>query len=156
VRPFTVRPFTSAARGVLITVLTYPPLATPSQLEDISGIVGVKLEPDEICRLCEKMQLGPATLEGDSVVVTVPPTRSDVLHAVDVIEDVAIAYGFNKLIPGKMPDTLSVGAPLPINHFCDQVPSRVPGPLQLREQRVRFVAVRCAWTEGGGEGGGGG
>ena len=28
--------------------------------------------------------------------VTVPPTRSDILHPVDVVEDVAIAYGFNK------------------------------------------------------------
>jgi phenylalanyl-tRNA synthetase beta chain len=27
----------------------------------------------------------------------VPPTRSDILHAVDVIEDVAIAYGYNNL-----------------------------------------------------------
>lgn len=54
------------------------------------------------------MQLGPAEVveigagEGGEtkslagVRVHVPPTRSDVLHAVDVIEDVAIAYGFNK------------------------------------------------------------
>lgn len=54
------------------------------------------------------MQLGPAeTVEmtgdegGDGggvkgIKVTVPPTRSDILHPVDVVEDVAIAYGFNK------------------------------------------------------------
>lgn len=27
----------------------------------------------------------------------VPPTRSDILHACDVVEDVAIAYGFNNI-----------------------------------------------------------
>jgi phenylalanyl-tRNA synthetase beta chain len=40
------------------------------------------------------MQLGPAELlDADTVLVTVPPTRSDILHAVDIAEDVAIAYG---------------------------------------------------------------
>lgn len=50
------------------------------------------------------MQLGPAEVvemkgEGGGskgIKVTVPPTRSDILHPVDVVEDVAIAYGFNK------------------------------------------------------------
>ena len=53
------------------------------------------------------MQLGPAEIvemkgeEGavgsvKGIKVTVPPTRSDILHPVDVVEDVAIAYGFNK------------------------------------------------------------
>ena len=47
-----------------------------------------------------------------------PPTRSDILHAVDVIEDVAIAYGYNN-IKLDIPRTLTVGAPLPINLFTD-------------------------------------
>lgn len=53
------------------------------------------------------MQLGPAEVVGmkgeeggggggKGIKVTVPPTRSDILHPVDVVEDVAIAYGFNK------------------------------------------------------------
>lgn len=72
------------------------------------AVVVVQLEVEEICELCTKMQLGPAepvemaddkdeeTKSSIGVKVTVPPTRSDVLHAVDVIEDVAIAYGFNR------------------------------------------------------------
>ncbi len=39
-------------------------------------------------------QLGP---DGTSLTVCVPPTRSDVLHACDVAEDVAIAYGYNNI-----------------------------------------------------------
>ena len=54
----------------------------------------------------------------------VPPTRSDVLHAVDVIEDVAIAYGYNN-IPQAIPKTNTVGAPLPINHFTDLLRSEI-------------------------------
>ena len=39
------------------------------------------------------MQLGPATYDetSDSVTVNVPPTRSDILHSVDVIEDVVLS-----------------------------------------------------------------
>ena len=109
---------------------TTPRLSTrtaSATVADIVSIVGVALEPPTIRELCTKMQLGPAHYDEAtaSVVVTVPPTRSDILHSVDVIEDVAIAYGFNNLMPGKTPDTLAVGAPLPVNHFCDQLRDEV-------------------------------
>jgi phenylalanyl-tRNA synthetase beta chain len=80
----------------------------------------VNLTSSEICKLCDKLQLGPATYipETDSVQVYVPPTRSDILHAVDIIEDVAIAYGYNNIVQ-EVPKTLTVGAPLPINLFTD-------------------------------------
>lgn len=91
-------------------------------VSEICSVIGVEIPVEEICRLCTKMQLGPAEaveLEGQQAVkVTVPPTRSDVLHAVDVIEDVGIAYGFNK-IPTTLPSTLTVGAHLPLNNFSD-------------------------------------
>jgi phenylalanyl-tRNA synthetase beta chain len=56
--------------------------------------------------------------------VTVPPTRSDVLHPVDVIEDVAIAYGFNK-IPICVPPTQCSGSALPINQLTDLLRSEI-------------------------------
>jgi phenylalanyl-tRNA synthetase beta chain len=113
---------------------------------EINSIIGVELEPEQICRLCESMQLGPSrytaphsssisssvssfissithssptpSAHGGVITVTVPPTRSDILHPVDVIEDIAIAYGYNK-IPQSLPATLTVGCPLPINLFTD-------------------------------------
>lgn len=91
-----------------------------AKVSDINGFLGLNLDHSTICRLCDKMQLGPATYisESDSIRVHVPPTRSDVLHAVDVIEDVGIAYGFNN-IPIAVPRTVCNGAPLPINQFSD-------------------------------------
>jgi phenylalanyl-tRNA synthetase beta chain len=41
------------------------------------------------------------TSSGDTLAVSAPPTRSDILHACDVVEDVAIAYGYNN-IPKKV------------------------------------------------------
>lgn len=48
--------------------------------------IGVQLEPAQIADLLSRMQL-QAKVEGTQAVqVLVPPTRSDVLHACDVME----------------------------------------------------------------------
>lgn len=91
-----------------------------ASVKDINGTIGINITPEEICRLCNRMQLGPAQYipQAGLVRVNIPPTRSDILHPVDVIEDVAIAYGYNN-IKLEIPKTLTVGAPLPINSFTD-------------------------------------
>lgn len=93
-----------------------------TSVEEVNNIIGIELDPHEICRLCDRMQLGPSTYTPGAscgvITVTVPPTRSDILHAVDIVEDIAIAYGYNK-IPQALPRTLTVGGPLPINLFTD-------------------------------------
>lgn len=47
-----------------------------------------------------------------------PPTRSDILHKCDIIEDVGIGYGFNK-IPKVFPQNNTVGTYQPNNKFTD-------------------------------------
>ena len=65
-------------------------------------------------------QLGPAELlpDGETLRVTVPCTRSDILHAVDIAEDIGIAYGYNNIVK-KVPTTCTVGGEQPLNHFGD-------------------------------------
>eukprot|EP01038_Epipyxis_sp_PR26KG_P009765 gene9765-13136_t len=96
-----------------------------ARVDEINGTIGVSITPEEMCRLCDRMQLGPAVYHPSAdassngfIKVQVPPTRSDILHPVDVIEDIAIAYGYNN-IKLEVPKTLCFGAPLPINHFTD-------------------------------------
>jgi phenylalanyl-tRNA synthetase beta chain len=55
---------------------------------------------------------------GKALLVSVPPTRPDVLHAADVMEDVAIAYGFNN-IPKSVPFTVTTGRAQPLNTLSD-------------------------------------
>lgn len=57
---------------------------------------------------------------GDTLQVHVPPTRSDVLHACDVVEDVAIAYGYNN-VAMTLPSTTTVGRELPLNQLTELV-----------------------------------
>ncbi|KAL7619335.1 hypothetical protein Lser_V15G00476 [Lactuca serriola] len=87
----------------------------------INGIAGVTLEANKVAGLLNKMQLHAkqSVTKNDECIftVSVPPTRSDVLHACDVAEDVAIAYGFNE-IPKRKPSSIK---PLPLNQFSDLI-----------------------------------
>lgn len=56
--------------------------------------------------------------DSNEILVEVPPTRSDILHACDIMEDVAIAYGYDNL-PKRVPNVNTVAAPLPINKLSD-------------------------------------
>ncbi|KAK1554733.1 hypothetical protein Q3G72_016530 [Acer saccharum] len=85
----------------------------------ISGSIGVSLEAEEVTSLLNRMQLRAEKSDANdnqcNIKVLVPPTRSDVLHACDVMEDVAIAYGYNN-IPKRKPASVK---PLPLNEFSD-------------------------------------
>ncbi|KAM3751156.1 hypothetical protein ACB098_04G087500 [Castanea mollissima] len=82
----------------------YPDLSVYNMevsLSYITGAIGVPLKADEVTGLLNRMQLrAEKSLSDDNdskITVSVPPTRSDVLHPCDVMEDVAIAYGFNRV-----------------------------------------------------------
>ncbi|EQC40974.1 phenylalanyl-tRNA synthetase, beta subunit [Saprolegnia diclina VS20] len=81
----------------------------------------IDLDVERILKLCVKMQLQATYLkESHSIKVQVPPTRSDILHPVDVMEDVGIAYGYDN-IPMTHPPTLTIGQPQPINKLGDHL-----------------------------------
>lgn len=64
------------------------------------------------------MLSGRVTEDGKSLEVSVTPNRTDLLHACDVLEDIAIAYGFNRLLAqATPPPTLCKGVQQPLNKF---------------------------------------
>ena len=54
----------------------------------------------------------------DEVIVGIPATRPDILHECDIMEDAAIAYGFNNL-PHTFPATSTVAQPSAISKLSD-------------------------------------
>eukprot|EP01094_Clydonella_sp_ATCC50884_P013765 TRINITY_DN2404_c0_g1_i4.p1 TRINITY_DN2404_c0_g1~~TRINITY_DN2404_c0_g1_i4.p1 ORF type:complete len:339 (+),score=119.13 TRINITY_DN2404_c0_g1_i4:239-1255(+) len=121
--PFTteqVNVNTSSGEKIVTPDLsTFQSTATVSYVNDV---LELKLSPDEIMALLRKMMLHPAKLQedGNTICVDVPITRSDILHACDIMEDVAIAYGYNNLNI-VTPKTLCVGMRQPLNKFTDQL-----------------------------------
>ncbi|POG57068.1 phenylalanine--tRNA ligase subunit beta [Haloferax marisrubri] len=76
----------------------------------IETVLGVELEMDEVIDLFERSGLDAnAELAEETVYeVSIPPYRVDVLHPLDLVDDVGRAYGFNELEP-RYPDVGTVG-----------------------------------------------
>jgi phenylalanyl-tRNA synthetase beta chain len=61
--------------------------------------LGLNLKAKQISELLRTTGFGITEVNDETVNVTVPCYRTDVMHQVDLIEDVAIAYGFNDIEP---------------------------------------------------------
>lgn len=90
------------------------------ELEYINRILGLSLDAEQVKTCAEKMGLvmKGTSEDGKSVKVEIPPTRADILHPCDVMEDIGIGYGFNN-IERVFPANNTVGAYQPNNKFAD-------------------------------------
>ncbi|MFB6269259.1 MAG: phenylalanine--tRNA ligase subunit beta [Halobacterium sp.] len=76
----------------------------------IETLLGIDLDPDDVVDLAERAGLNAEPEGGDELTyrVDVPPYRVDVLHPVDIVDDIGRAYGFNNLVP-RYPDVSTIG-----------------------------------------------
>lgn len=106
------------------TTVTYPELPYREEVVDVELInkrIGINVTGEEMARLLTRMCLKSEAIDGGrSLKVEVPPTRADVMHACDILEDVAIAYGFNNL-EWTVPQTNTISNQFPINKLTDQM-----------------------------------
>ncbi len=72
-------------------------------LENTNKLLGLNLNEKHLKKLIEKMGYD---YEKNSV--KIPPWRTDILHEVDLIEDVAIGYGYENFIP-EIPKISTIG-----------------------------------------------
>lgn len=61
----------------------------------VNGWIGTRLDEEEMATCLRRMGYGATAARG-AINVLVPRYRSDILHAVDFAEDVAIGYGYDK------------------------------------------------------------
>ncbi|MCS7144717.1 MAG: phenylalanine--tRNA ligase subunit beta [Archaeoglobaceae archaeon] len=77
------------------------------QKSEIFSLLGFELSDAEILYSLEKMRFG-AKINGYTVEVEVPPYRADIMHEWDIIEDIAIGYGYERIKP-EYPNTMTIG-----------------------------------------------
>ncbi|MEA2033677.1 MAG: phenylalanine--tRNA ligase subunit beta [Euryarchaeota archaeon] len=93
-------------------------------VKDVKSLIGIELSAEECKRCCERMGLGaevsapvsemPNTISGEErLVVKIPAYRYDILHPWDIIEDIAIGYGYDRIEP-EIPGTMGIGEVHPI------------------------------------------
>lgn len=79
--------------------------------DEIESMLGIDIAGTDVVDLLERAGLDAEAEEADDGLVyevEVPPYRVDVLHPLDIVDDVGRAYGFNDLEP-RYPDVSTVG-----------------------------------------------
>ena len=92
---------------------TLAPAERIVSVSECSRILGVGLTPATMAALLQRMRFGAEPAGADAVKVQVPCYRADIMHDWDLFEDVAIAYGYDKL-ESQPPGTFTVGKPHPV------------------------------------------
>ena len=96
--PFVVEPvrvvFPDGLEMITPNLEPRPMICKPSYVDSYTAL---GLAADQVAELLEKMGHAAQVAGDDRVNVLVPPTRHDILHQCDLVEDVAIAYGFDRL-----------------------------------------------------------
>ncbi len=87
-------------------------------VEYTNKILGLGLTAKRIAELLEIAGLGIDKVTDTEVSVLVPCYRIDVMHQVDLIEDVAVAYGYNNIVPNwrELP---TIGRAKPDQHLIN-------------------------------------
>jgi len=98
---------------------------------EMNGRVGINIDAEKMANLLGKMCLNTKVLNKDELSCRVPPTRSDILHACDIIEDLGIAYGYNN-IETKFPATNCFSEEFELNKLTDL---------------LRIEMAQCGFTE---------
>ncbi|KAI6091809.1 phenylalanyl-tRNA synthetase beta chain [Hypoxylon rubiginosum] len=121
---FTVEPIKVISDHNGQTRIT-PNLSTRTETVEVNylnGCLGLSESAESISKLLTKMAVNaqPSSENPQGIIeVTIPPMRADILQRCDIMEDVGIAYGFNRL--PRMSVTKTVGAPLSLNKLADIV-----------------------------------
>ena len=92
---------------------TLAPAERTVSVRECSRLLGVSLTAPQMAELLRKMRFGAEPAGADKVKVQVPCYRADIMHDWDLFEDVAIAYGYDKL-ESHPPKTFTVGKPHPV------------------------------------------
>ncbi|XP_017472073.1 PREDICTED: phenylalanine--tRNA ligase beta subunit isoform X3 [Rhagoletis zephyria] len=110
------------------TVVTCPELKVRQKeisARKANAYIGIQEEPACIADMLTRMYLESEVTEGgDRILVRIPPTRHDVLHACDIYEDVAIAYGYNN-VKKSLPAFMHIAKQFPLNKLTEQLREQV-------------------------------
>ncbi|MDI6644842.1 MAG: phenylalanine--tRNA ligase subunit beta [Methanobacteriaceae archaeon] len=91
-----------------VTTPNFMPKKKLVSVEDARKIIGVDIDEESIVNMLERVRLGAINTKMGEIEVSIPPYRIDILHQVDIIENIAIGYCFNKIKP-MMPEISTVG-----------------------------------------------
>ncbi len=117
--------------GVIVEVrVKYPdrtvvsPDLTPQKMklrvDYANELLGLKLSEAQVVESLRKCRLDAKTGSSRVIDVSIPAYRIDVLHEVDLVEEVAIGFGYYRLKP-SIPETVTIGEQHPVHRTANIV-----------------------------------
>ncbi|MCD6240278.1 phenylalanine--tRNA ligase subunit beta [Candidatus Bathyarchaeota archaeon] len=111
-------------------------------------LLGLRLSEEDAAKCLEKCRLDTVKV-GDGVLeVVIPPYRVDILHEVDLVEEIAIGYGYYRLGP-SIPSTKTSGEQHPISRLANAVRQIMIGlgftevmNFVLTNERIHYLKMR--------------
>lgn len=120
------------AYGKKVTTPDLAPRKMKVDVDAINQLLGLELKESDIKRLLERMGFGY-----QNKTALIPAYRADIMHTVDLAEDIAIAYGYDKLIP-EIPQVATIGSEDPFAGFQNTLADFLVG-LGLLEARTYHI-----------------
>jgi len=90
------------------------------ETDDVRTLIGLSLTGRDIIKLLRLARFDVKSASSTQMLVRVPCYRLDIMHPVDIIEDIAIAYGLNNFEP-RWPSEQTVGGLSLIETFSDTI-----------------------------------
>ncbi|ADI73425.1 phenylalanyl-tRNA synthetase, beta subunit [Methanohalobium evestigatum Z-7303] len=120
------------------------PLSCELEVSEINSLIGTELSQDEILKQLQRMRYGADIKNNKSIEVKVPPYRADILHNYDIVEDIAIGYGYDNIQP-EFPESATFGSAHEVSVTSDNICEIMTGlgysevmSFTLSNERVHF------------------
>lgn len=84
------------------------PMKMTIDVEYVDKILGLGLNESQIEEILKRMRYDAKKLKGGKIEVEIPAYRTDIIHLIDIVEDIAIGYGYNNIKP-VLPKIASIG-----------------------------------------------
>jgi len=90
-----------------ITTPDLSPKIMKIRKNEVFSLLGFEMDDKEIKTSLERMRFGVKIMNNE-IEVKIPPYRADIMHEWDIIEDIAIGYGYDRIEP-RYPRTNTIG-----------------------------------------------
>lgn len=104
----------------VITTPDFKPREQQLNIAHVKDLIGIELDLQDIEKLLQRMMHEVIDKQGIIWTIRSPPFRYDLWHEVDIIEDIARAYGYNN-IKLTTPNVKGVGLTLPISDLVEEL-----------------------------------
>ncbi len=88
-------------------------------LDYLNKMLGTNISVEEAGQNLEKMGFGVEIVD-NNISTSIPAYRGDILHPIDLVEDVAISYGYMNF-SSELPHNMTFGQSMEVVDFCNNV-----------------------------------